>query len=85
MTIRVYTDNNLTPEPWTVDALCQQTNPDLFFADHGDKPTVTAAKQVCATCPVQAACLEYAIRTHQRHGIWAGKGPKQLAALRRTR
>jgi WhiB family redox-sensing transcriptional regulator len=30
------------------------------------------AKQVCASCGVQAACLEQALDNGERYGIWGG-------------
>jgi WhiB family transcriptional regulator, redox-sensing transcriptional regulator len=27
---------------------------------------------VCAGCPVRAACLEHALRTRERFGVWGG-------------
>jgi WhiB family redox-sensing transcriptional regulator len=38
-----------------------------------DKVTREArAKDICAGCTVQRACLEYAIRIREPHGIWGG-------------
>lgn len=30
------------------------------------------AKAICATCPVQVSCLEYALKIREPHGIWGG-------------
>lgn len=30
------------------------------------------AKSICQTCPVRRACLDYAIRIREPHGIWGG-------------
>lgn len=30
------------------------------------------AKAVCADCPVREACLDYALRIREPHGIWGG-------------
>jgi WhiB family redox-sensing transcriptional regulator len=30
------------------------------------------AKAVCAGCPVREACLDYALRIREPHGIWGG-------------
>lgn len=73
----------ITPETWTVDALCAQVDPDVFFPDNGGDGT-HAAKRVCASCPVAAECLEYALRTRQEHGIWGGLPPHIRARMRRT-
>jgi WhiB family redox-sensing transcriptional regulator len=39
------------------------------------------AKEICATCPVQLACLEYAIRTTPVSGVWAGLTAEEIAYL----
>lgn len=86
MTLRVYTDNNVRPEPWMVNAQCATTDPNMWFPDHGDLPTAERAKNICRTCPVRQQCLEFALRTEQQTGIWAGLSPKSLRTLRsRTR
>jgi WhiB family transcriptional regulator, redox-sensing transcriptional regulator len=30
------------------------------------------AKSICALCPVKQACLSFALRTAEPHGIWGG-------------
>ena len=66
----------LLPEPWTLDAACSQIPGDYWFPD--DTATATKAKRVCATCPVIEQCREYAARTNQRTGIWAGVKAKSI-------
>jgi WhiB family redox-sensing transcriptional regulator len=62
-------------QDWRLRAACRFTDPDLFFpvsnAGHS-VDQVTAAKVVCAACPVLAECLAFALRTRQAHGIWGG-------------
>lgn len=82
--MNVYTESHLTPEAWVTDAACAQADPDAFFPKSGDLETVRAAKRICASCPVAAQCLDYAIRTHPTAGIWGGVGVKHLQRLRRT-
>lgn len=36
-----------------------------------------AVGQVCQACPVQADCLDYAVRIGQRHGIWGGLSERE--------
>ena len=59
---------------WRDQAMCRDTDPDIFFprvrragsngkragelADH-----IAAAKRICATCPVDLECLDYALQT----------------------
>jgi WhiB family redox-sensing transcriptional regulator len=30
------------------------------------------AKAICASCPVQTICLDYALGIQEPHGIWGG-------------
>lgn len=68
------------PPPWTVDALCAQTDPDAFFPDKGG--TTRFAKQVCAGCSVAKRCLAYALENNERFGVWGGLSERERRALR---
>jgi WhiB family redox-sensing transcriptional regulator len=41
------------------------------------------ALALCATCPVRAQCLEYALRNKETHGIWGGTTADQRRRMRR--
>lgn len=69
-------------EPWMADARCAEVDPDLWFPEMGSK--ASTAKQICETCPVRAACLEYALQ-HQEYGIWGATSERDRARIRRTR
>ena len=75
----------IKPEPWTQEALCAETDPEIFFPSKGDKEAVVLARTVCAECPVAAQCLDYALRMNETHGVWGGLSPKQRAQLRNGR
>jgi WhiB family redox-sensing transcriptional regulator len=77
------------PGRWANDALCAQADPD-WFPDRGNYALTALAKRICATCPVRAHCLDYALSgadtwRGSSNGIWAGTTPKERAALRRQR
>jgi WhiB family transcriptional regulator, redox-sensing transcriptional regulator len=60
---------------WRSAAACRLSDPDLFFPVSSvgiAQREIAEALAVCASCPVQAPCREFALRTHQRHGIWGG-------------
>ena len=62
-------------ENWRSAAACQDADPDLFFPVSGSGKSleqVERARAVCAVCPVRRACLAFAVRTGQAHGIWGG-------------
>lgn len=52
MSIRIYTEHNLTPETWITDAACTTTNPDIFFSEVGDWRGTQAAISICNRCEV---------------------------------
>ena len=63
---------------WRDQAACLEVvsaDYDPFFADSADLQAEAIA--ICATCPVRAACLTFAVRTGQQYGIWGGQ-PQQL-------
>jgi len=60
---------------WHADAACAQIGPELFVPDEPTREQTTAAKQVCARCPVRAACLADVLaweRPAYRHGVVGG-------------
>jgi WhiB family redox-sensing transcriptional regulator len=69
---------------WQQRGACRATGGDLFFAPPGERPTArmrreSAAKQICATCPVQQTCLQWALVTREPYGVWGGSTPEERA------
>lgn len=64
---------------WVSRAACAGADPDLFHPQRG-MPT-SDAKAVCATCPVRTECLAWAVRTHQKFGIWGGLSERERRRL----
>ena len=64
------TMNPRTDTGWRDDAACRGLDTDVFFplTDEDAGP----AKEICATCPVREACLEFALQTRQADGVWGG-------------
>src|SRR5947209_2878886 len=77
------------PDAWLHRAACRALPTELFFpaGELDDKAVEQAeeAKNVCAGCPVQGACLEFAIATNQPYGIWGGANASERRSLRRRR
>jgi WhiB family transcriptional regulator, redox-sensing transcriptional regulator len=61
------------------DAACRGMDAEVFFppADGDDG----MAKEICAACPVRAACLAFAIDHAERFGVWGGLNEKERARL----
>lgn len=74
-------------EPLRFDAAPCTGVPALFFPElhAGTARDVRRAKAVCATCPYQRACLEYAIEHRENHGIWGGTTVRERRRIIRTR
>jgi len=65
-------------EAWQARAACRGPQAAVFFPPtHAERKEDKAArearaKEICASCTVKGACLEYAIRIREPHGIWGG-------------
>ena len=70
-----------TPSDWTGQALCAQTDPELFFPEKGQPSR--EAKATCLRCPVRVACLDWALEHDERFGVWGGISERQRRELRR--
>jgi WhiB family redox-sensing transcriptional regulator len=60
---------------WWRTAACREADPELFFPVTAEGPgagEAARAKAVCAGCLVRRQCLQYALATHQLHGVWGG-------------
>ena len=69
---------------WMEWALCAQVDPELFFPEYRANAVAAAARRICATCPVRAECLRYALTDPDLDGIWGGTTPRQRQRLRGT-
>lgn len=77
---------------WQLNAACRG-RPELFFHPPGERdPQWTqrenAAKQLCASCPVQDECADFALVSEEPYGTWGGmtarEREKTLRGPRRT-
>lgn len=74
--------HHTTNQHWREEALCAQTDPEIFFPEPGQSPR--AAKQVCADCPVRTQCLTDALdRRDIAFGVRGGLTPTQRRVLLR--
>lgn len=67
---------------WRMQARCRGMAADIFYpperetrAERNEREG--CAKQVCRTCPVLAACFDYAVQSAEPHGIWGGATPSE--------
>lgn len=69
--------HSLPDDDWQERGACRGANPSLFFApdhesSHQRRFRETAAKAICAHCPVRIVCRAYALQTGELYGIWGG-------------
>ena len=68
---------------WRKDAACAGVESDVFFPSLDDEVVSEKAKEICATCPAQEACLQYSLSTNQAAGVWGGLDASERRRLRR--
>ena len=68
---------------WQDLANCRGADPDLFFPERG--ASTRTAKSICRQCSVQGDCLEFAIVSSEKFGIWGGMSERERRRIRRQR
>ena len=62
---------------------CRGSDPDVFFPDRGE--SLEPAKRICAECVVRDECLEHALASGERFGVWGGTSERERRRIRRDR
>jgi|ETN02SMinimDraft_4_1059925.scaffolds.fasta_scaffold200219_2 WhiB family redox-sensing transcriptional regulator len=73
---------------WIDAAACSGHDTSLWFGKSSTPNffrDAKIAKAICATCPVQTRCLEFAMVNMIDHGIWGGRNQRERHTLRRIR
>jgi WhiB family redox-sensing transcriptional regulator len=68
---------------WHDRANCKGANADLFFPERG--ASTRTAKGICRECQVRGDCLEFALRSGEKFGIWGGLSERERRRVRRER
>lgn len=68
---------------WQDFANCRGADPDLFFPERGASTRV--AKSICRECTVRDECLEFAIVSSEKFGIWGAMSERERRKIRRDR
>ena len=71
---------------WRKQALCRDTDPELFFPVGSTGQALlqlSKAKETCNQCTVRVECLQFAIDTNQDSGVWGGTSEDERRAIRR--
>jgi WhiB family redox-sensing transcriptional regulator len=62
---------------WQLRGACRDADEGLFFHPEGERGPArrnrdSAAKAVCATCPVIVQCRAHALAAREPYGVWGG-------------
>lgn len=68
---------------WRQHAACRGLDPEIFYP--GDDEEAERAKAVCGQCDVQDTCLEHALGSRERDGVWGGATEKERRRIIRQR
>lgn len=68
---------------WSARAACRGLDPMIFFPATDEE--ADPAKAVCAGCGVRELCLEHALGTREREGVWGGCTARERRRIIRRR
>lgn len=71
-------------DDWRDSAACKGINPELMCPDNRDSDAVAIAKSICASCVVCVECLDHAMSTRERFGVYGGLTERERMRLRRS-
>jgi WhiB family redox-sensing transcriptional regulator len=70
---------------WRQFARCRGIDPEVFYPVSDDEEAAEEAKAICALCPVREPCLEFALATREKNGIWGGLTERERRRVLRRR
>lgn len=68
---------------WRELGACRGLDPGMFYPDEEDESQ--AAKLVCEQCDVRVACLEHALASREKQGVWGGATERERRRIIRQR
>ncbi len=68
---------------WRGVSACRGLDPGLFFPT--DDAEAAEAKQICARCEVRERCLDHALGSREREGVWGGLTERERRRIIRQR
>ena len=71
---------------WQLRGTCRGQDPELFFHPEGERGPSrrnreSAAKAVCAGCPVLRECARHALAVREPYGVWGGMSEDEREAI----
>jgi WhiB family transcriptional regulator, redox-sensing transcriptional regulator len=76
--------SRVTSTSWRALGRCKDVDPDIFYPEDDEDPG-EEAKAICATCMVRETCLESAIASREKLGVWGGCTARERRRIIRQR
>ncbi len=73
---------------WKARGACNGLDASIFYPNDDDDPleaNAAEARAVCEGCYVRVACLEHALASHERDGVWGGATERERRKIIRQR
>jgi WhiB family redox-sensing transcriptional regulator len=70
-------------QSWHLKSACRGLDPDIFYPASDEE--AGPAKAVCGVCAVREACLEHALGSRERDGVWGGATERERRRIIRQR
>lgn len=68
---------------WRDLGACRGLDPEIFFPENDEESDV--AKGICDECDVRIACLEHALASREKVGVWGGTTERERRRIVRQR
>jgi len=72
-------------QPWRSKAACRGLDPTIFYPDPDMDDDALPAKAVCDECLVRESCLEFALSSREKDGVWGGCTERERRRIIRQR
>ena len=70
-------------QTWRDHAACRGIDPEIFYPVSDEE--ADPAKTICDDCSVRTLCLEYALTSRERDGVWGGATERERRRMIRQR
>ena len=70
---------------WRSIGLCRGSDTLVFYPPSDDDSLAEEAKMICGMCAVRQPCLEFALTTREKHGVWGGLTERERRRVLRQR